>query len=78
MDGVLLSVGTGLGGTEITEEEYDTLLAEIREACELADRLFRGEITIEEVPAEWREELQYRVDKMARMQAEAEEEATEA
>ena len=60
--GKLLAIGTGPGGTEITEEEYNRLLAEIREKAALVDRLYNGEITIEEMPEQWREEVQRRVD----------------
>lgn len=49
-------------GVEITEEEYNALLAEIREKAALANQLYKGEITIKAVPAEWREEIQRRVD----------------
>ena len=46
--GKLLAIGTGAGGTEITEAEYNTLLAEIREKAALVDKLYSGEITIPE------------------------------
>lgn len=49
-------------GIEITESEYNTLLSEIREKAALANQLYNGEITIDAVPAEWREEIQRRVD----------------
>ena len=29
-EGVLVLIGTGLGGVEITEEEYNTLLTELK------------------------------------------------
>lgn len=60
--GKLIAIGTGLGGTEITESEYNVLLAEIREKAALVDKLYSGEITIDEVPADWQEEIQRRVD----------------
>ena len=60
--GKLLAIGTGKGGTEITEAEYNTLLAEIREKAALVDKLYSGEITIVDVPTEWQEEIQRRVD----------------
>lgn len=63
--GKLLAIGTGLGGIEITEEEYNRLLMEIREKAALVDSLYNGEITIEEVPEQWREEIQRRVDERA-------------
>lgn len=60
--GKLLSIGTGNGGTEITESEYNRFLSEIREKAALVDKLYSGEITISDVTAEWREEIQRRVD----------------
>ena len=60
--GALLAIGTGHGGTEITESEYNALLAEIREKAALVDKLYSGEITIDDVTAEWQEEIQRRVD----------------
>lgn len=47
---------------EITESEYNALLSEIREKATLVDKLYSGEITIDSVPAEWKEEIQRRVD----------------
>lgn len=63
-DSKLIAIGTGLGlgGTEITEAEYNALLSEIREKVDLVNRLYSGEITIDEVPADWQEEIQRRVD----------------
>ena len=58
----LIAIGTGPGGTEITEAEYNALLAEIREKAALVNKLYSGEITIDEVPADWQEEIQRRVD----------------
>lgn len=60
--GKLLAIGTGNGGVEITEAEYNTLLAEIREKASLVNRLYSGEITIDDVPTEWQEEIQQRVN----------------
>ena len=37
--GKLLAIGTGYGGEEITEAEYNALLAEIREKAALVDKL---------------------------------------
>ena len=53
---------TTTAGIEITEAEYNTLLSEIQEKAALANQLYKGEITIDVVPAEWREEIQRRVD----------------
>ena len=61
--GKLIAIGTGNGGTEITESEYNALLSMIREKSALVDKLYSGEITIDEVPADWQEEIQRRVDK---------------
>ena len=69
--GKLLAIGTGKGGTEITESEYNTLLFKIREKAALVDKLYSGEITIAEVPTDWQEEIQHRVDE--RIAAEGEE-----
>ena len=71
--GKLLAIGTGNGGTEITEAEYNALLSEIREKAALVDRLYSGEITIDEVPVEWREEIQRRVDERIAAEGSAEE-----
>ena len=60
--GKLIAIGTGNGGTEITEAEYNALLAEIREKAALVDKLYNGEITIDDVPTEWQEEIQRRVN----------------
>ena len=71
--GELLFIGTGGGsGTEITKAEYDTLLYEIRAKAELESKLYDGEITLDDVPEEWREEIQRRVDE--RIEEEAAEE----
>lgn len=61
-DNKLIAIGTGPGGTEITEAEYNALLTEIREKAALVNKLYSGEITIDAVPAEWREEIQRRVN----------------
>ena len=71
--GKLIIIGTGPGGTEITEVEYNRLLAEIREKAALVDRLYNGEITIGEVPEQWREEVQRRVDERIAAEGAAEE-----
>ena len=72
--GKLIAIGTGCGGTEITEAEYNALLAEIREKAALVDKLYSGEITIDAVPVEWQEEIQRRVtERQEAEQAEPEE-----
>lgn len=69
----LIAIGTGAGGTEITESEYNAILAEIREKAALVDKLYSGEITIDAVPVDWQEEIQRRVDERIAAEGEAEE-----
>ena len=69
----IIAIGTGPGGTEITEAEYNALLAEIREKAALVDKLYSGEITIAEVPTDWQEEIQRRVDERIAAEGAAEE-----
>ena len=69
--GKLLAIGTGYGGAEITEEEYNCLLTEIREKAALVDKLYSGEITIDEVPSDWREEIRRRVNERITADGEA-------
>lgn len=71
--GKLIAIGTGYGGVEITEAEYNTLLSEIREKADLANKLYNGEITIDAVPVDWREEIQRRVDERIAAEGAAEE-----
>lgn len=71
--GALLAIGTGNGGTEITEAEYNSLLTEIREKAALVDKLYSGEITIDAVPVDWQEEIQRRVDERIAAEGSAEE-----
>lgn len=71
--GKLIAIGTGNGGTEITEAEYNALLSEIREKSALVDKLYSGEITIDAVPTEWQEEIQRRVDERIAAEGSAEE-----
>ena len=74
-DSIALGCGDSLGGEEITKEEYDDLLTEIRVKTALVNNLYSGEITIEDVAPEWREEIQRRVDAQMRVEAEAKENA---
>ena len=67
----IIAIGTGQGGTEITESEYNTLLSEIREKAALVDKLYSGEITIDDVPTDWQEEIQRRVDERIAAEGEA-------
>ena len=72
-NGKLIVIGTGNGGTEITEAEYNALLSEIREKAALVDKLYSGEITIDDVPVDWQEEIQRRVDERIAAEGAAEE-----
>ena len=67
----LIAIGTGAGGIEITEAEYNALLLEIQAKAELVDKLHSGEITIDDVPAAWQEEIQQRVNKRIAAEGEA-------
>ena len=75
--GALLAVGTGSGGTEITEAEYNTLLAEIRAKAQLVDDVYNGVKTLDDVPAEWRDEIQRRVTERQEAEAEPDPEQSE-
>ena len=68
---ILTAIGTGHGDVEITEEEYNALLAEIREKAALVDQLYNGEIAIDAVPTEWQEEIQRRVNERITADGEA-------
>lgn len=69
----IIAIGTGSGGTEITEAEYNRLLAEIREKAALVDKLYSGEITIDDVPTDWQDEIKRRVDERIAAEGAAEE-----
>lgn len=75
--GALLAIGTGSGGVEITEAEYNTLLAEIRAKAQLVDDVYNGVKTIDDVPAEWRDEIQRRVTERQEAEAEPDPEQSE-
>ena len=70
---ILTAIGTGYGGTEITETEYNALLAEILEKAALVGKLYSGEITLDDVPADWQEEIQRRVNERIAADGEADE-----
>ena len=70
--GTLLAIGTGPGGVEITEAEYNELLTMIRQKAELVGKLCSGEITLSDVPQEWQEEIARRVDERTQQQGAAE------
>ena len=67
----IVAIGTGYGGTEITESEYNALLSEIREKAALVNKLYSGEITLDEVPADWQEDIQRRVNERITADGEA-------
>ena len=70
-NGILTAIGTGAGGVEITEAEYNALLADIREKAALVNQLYNGEITIADVPEAWQEEIQRRVNERITADGEA-------
>ena len=72
-DNKLIAIGTGCGGTEISEAEYNSLRLEIREKADLVDKLYSGEITIDAVPVDWQEEIQHQVDERIAAEGTAEE-----
>ena len=72
-DNKLIAIGTGYGGTEISEAEYNALLSEIREKADLVDKLYSGEIAIAAVPVDWQDEIQRRVDERIAAEDAAEE-----
>lgn len=61
-NGKLISIGEGFDGEEITKEEYGTILYEIKLKTNYVNRLYNNSITIDEVPLEWQEEIQERVN----------------
>lgn len=61
-NGDLMCIGEGPGGVEITKEEYIRLLTEINAKSEYINKIYIGEATLEDVPVEWRDEVQQAVD----------------
>ena len=57
--------GTGVGRVEITEAEYNKMLLDIQEKALLVGKLYNKQITIEDVPEQWREEILRRIDEEA-------------
>lgn len=49
---------------EITAEEHAAITAEFERKGALVEQLYRGEVTIDDVPEEWREEVQIHVDRI--------------
>lgn len=70
-NGKIVAIGKNIYGVEITEAEYNRLLAEIREKAALVDQLYTGAITIADVPEVWQEEIQRRVDERIAAEGEA-------
>ena len=64
-DGNLAAIGTGAGGTEITEAEYTALADEITQKAKLVASLIAGEITEAEIREDWREEIVRRAEDTA-------------
>jgi hypothetical protein len=56
---------------EITESEYNAILSEIREKAALVNQLYSGEITVDDVPTDWQEEIQRRVNERIAAEGEA-------
>ena len=61
----------------ITEAEYNTLLVEIHAKAQLVDDVYNGVKSLDDVPAEWRDEIQRRVTERQEADAEAEPEQSE-
>lgn len=55
--GRILAIGTGDDGEEITEAEYNALMAEIQAKWDYISKLADGTIIAEDVPSEWRTEV---------------------
>lgn len=70
-DDGLIAIGIGPGGTEITKSEYNALLSEIQEKAAYTEKLYAGEITADDVPEAWREEVQANVDALKAADEEA-------
>lgn len=62
--GDIVAIGYNLHGIEITKAEYDRLLVEIQEKDILVNSLYNGEITIDNVPEQWQEEIQRKVNEL--------------
>ena len=67
----LIAIGTGAGGVEITKDEYNRLLTEIREKADLVNKLYNNEITLDSIKPEWQEEIQRRVNERIAAEGEA-------
>ena len=61
-NGNLTAIGTGVGGTEISAEEYTVLAEEIAQKAALVAALAAGEITETDIREDWREEIMRRAE----------------
>ena len=69
--GRLLAIGIGDDGEEITEAEYNALMAEIQAKWDYINKLADGTITANDVPAEWRTEVQTEAEAIIKAREEA-------
>ncbi len=69
--GNLLTIGIGDDGEEITEAEYNALMAEIQAKSDYISKLADGKITANDVPAEWRTEVQTEAEAIIKAREEA-------
>lgn len=69
--GRLLAIGIGDDGEEITEAEYNALMAEIQAKSDYISKLADGTITANDVPAEWRTEVQTEAEAIIKAREEA-------
>lgn len=57
IDGVLVSISTGAGEVEISEEEYNRLLHEINDVIFYSEQVYLHEMEVSSVPEEYRERV---------------------
>lgn len=57
-NGELLAIGIGEDGVEITEEEYNAIMAELQLKNEYAYKVYLQQITLNEVPEKYREAVE--------------------
>ena len=60
----VIGAGDALNGIEITEQEYNSLMDEMTNKMNYIERIYSNQITTNEVPEEWKEEIQFCVDEM--------------
>lgn len=70
-NGKLVMIGIGDGGEEITEAEYNALMAEMQAKWDYINKLADGKITAADVPAEWRTEVQAGAEAIIKAREEA-------